>query len=205
MRNRVRIGYFVCVMVMVSMLTFALMQYKKAFRMVNGIVFMGEKIDFTILNERVIMIFALYSQVERFKYTPLYTRSLSHWCNLLITNEGRYVIVSPHENNLLRVICVLKPDVKGSYLCMNSKRYKVGSIHECKKGARFTVSEYVIFMKTLMDMKPFDMLNYNCHTFVSNSMKHFGFNIDAKVYTGTKLISECVNEMIESLTKSNLK
>lgn len=178
--------------------------YKKFHTTVTGILMMGEEIDVNKLADVVGKVSLLYSKVQRFNYTPLYTKHLSHWSLLLTTRRGYQIVLSPHENSLLRVIFVAKgtkeQKIKGkTHFIIPFRDYIVGDTFDMF--GDHTALEYVKRMDELNAKKKYNIINYNCQLVVTETVKYFDPMIYMHYQLGPKLVAKSAKEMLSKKTR----
>lgn len=161
---------------------------------------MGEDIDVVKLSDIVTKLTLLFSRVQKFKRTPLYSKHLSHWSLLVDTKKGYKIVLSPHENSLVRVI-FLPNGVKESmvdgkkHLIVPFRDYIVGDSYEMF--GKTTVAEYVKRMYELNARKEYDIVNYNCQYVVAETMMTFDKMLYVPYMLGSKLLKRSAREMLK--------
>lgn len=181
-----------------------LIGYKKFHRTVTGVLMTGTDVDIMKLSDVVVRLTLLYSKVQKFKYTPMYTKHLSHWSLLVETKKGYQVVLSPHENNLLRVIFVKDgtkmTTVNGKkHFIIPFRNYDVGDSYQMF-GSN-TALDYVKRMDELNSKKKYDIINYNCQYVVAETMMTFDPMLYVPYTLGKKLVKLSTKEMLSKKTR----
>ena len=190
--------------VVLVFIVIALIGYKKFHHTVTGVLMMGEDVDITKLADVVVRSTLLYSQVQKFNHTPLYTKHLSHWSLLIETKKGYQIVLSPHENSLLRVIFVKNgtemKTIKGKkHFIIPFRDYIVGDSYQMF-GPNI-VLDYVKRMDYLNSKKKYDIINYNCQYVVAETMMTFDDMLYVPYTLGKMLVKKSTKEMLSKKTR----
>lgn len=178
----------------------SLIRFFRHYLSTSGIIMSGKNISLDDLQSTVTDICLLHSKLERLKYVPgCFTKNLSHWSTLVKTNTDRFVIVSPHENKVIRVIFLDDPKIitrnKRKYIVLPRKKYNIDSVY--KPDRLITLKEYIETMKQFLYNNNFNLLDYNCQAIVVDTMKKYVPNFEMKLYQKSKLLQICAKEMTD--------
>lgn len=163
----------------------------------NGITLIGD-ISFKDLNENVKYVSILRSKLQFIKFLPIFTKSISHFQLILITNTCSYIL-SPRG----KLLYVIKPDTRDlifieneqkKYILNNEERYYYNKFVNVVK--EYTILEFALYMKNLMNKYKYSFYNHNCQEMCIKTVSNFVEKYDKKAKLGFNLFMTNVADLL---------